>query len=100
MRLLLTTTAVALMSTAAFADQSDRYNDLRLDTSNSAVEVFSDDPNPTDLDRAQRGRDQRQSTVGFDDSYLSRSTISSRSNIRSAGEGFIYGGYGDGNDSR
>ncbi len=98
MKLFITTAAAALISTAAFADQSDRYNDLRLDTSKNAERVYSDDVRPTDLDGAQRGQDQAYSTA--DERKQPDVTFSTRSNIRSAGEGYIYGGFGEGNDSR
>lgn len=98
MKLFITTAAAALISTAAFADESTRYNDLRLDTSANAEDVFSDDVRSTDLDGAQRGRDQIVSTA--DDSFDADVTFSTRSAIRTPGEGYIYGGFGEGNDSR
>lgn len=98
MKLFITTAAAALISTAAFADQSTRYNDLRLDTSVNAEDVYSNDVRSTDLDGAQRGRDQIISTA--DDSFEPDVTVSTRSAIRTRGEGYIYGGYGEGNDSR
>jgi len=98
MKLMIATTAAALFSTAAFAENSDRYNDMRLDTSKNADRVFSDQTNPTDLDRAQRGADQRMSTAN--DTKKPDVSLSTRNDLRSPGEGYIYGGYGPGNDSR
>ena len=98
MKLALTTLAAALISTAAFADNSTRYNDLRLDTSKNAERVFSDDVRSTDLDAAQRGREQIGSTA--DNTFTDDVTFSTRSAIRTPGEGYVYGGYGEGNDSR
>ncbi len=98
MKLFITTAAAALISTAAFADESTRYNDLRLDTSKNGEEVFSDDVRSTDLDGAQRGRDQIVSTA--DDEFEADVTFSTRGAIRTPGEGYIYGGFGEGNDSR
>ena len=98
MKLVITTAVAALISTAAFADQSDRYNDLRLDTSKNAEVVFSDDVTGTDLEGAQRGRDQVASTN--DGNIEADVTFSTRNAARSAGEGYLYGGFGPGNDSR
>ena len=98
MKLIITTATAALISTAAFADKSDRYNDLRLDTSNTADRVFADDTRATNLDDAQRGADGQYSTAN--EVIIPDVIFSTRSDIRSAGEGYIYGGFGDGNDSR
>ncbi len=98
MKLLITTAAAALISTTAFADNSDRYNDLRLDTSETAQRVFSDETRTTDLDAAQRGKSQERSTA--DTEKENATTFSTRSTISSIGEGYPYGGSGAGNDSR
>lgn len=98
MKLFAATAAAALISTAAVADESTKYNDLRLDTSMGAETIYSDATRSTDLDGAQRGRDQIISTA--DDSYEADVTFSTRSEIRTPGEGYPYGGYGEGNDSR
>ncbi|NNK16185.1 MAG: hypothetical protein HKP51_04685 [Sulfitobacter sp.] len=98
MKLIITAAAATLISTAAFADESTKYNDLRLDTSNNAETVYSDDVRSTDLDGAQRGRDQIGSTA--DNEFNADVTYSTRSAIRTPGEGYVYGGYGEGNDSR
>ena len=98
MKLFIAATAVALTATAAMADNSTRYNDMRLNTAQTADKVFSDQVQPTDIDGAQRGRDQlitmNPTPTKPDVAY------STRSEIRSPGEGYIYGGYGPGNDSR
>ena len=98
MKLFITAAAATLISTAAFADESTKYNDLRLDTSKNAEAVYSDDVRSTDLDGAQRGRDQIGSTA--DNEFNADVTYSTRSAIRTEGEGYVYGGYGEGNDSR
>ncbi|MBD3663935.1 hypothetical protein [Sulfitobacter aestuariivivens] len=95
MKLVLTSAAAALISTAAVADESDRYNDLRLDTSTSAA---VEDVRSTDLDDAQRGREGQFSTA--DNATTPDVTLSTRSETRTNGEGYIYGGFGPGNDSR
>ncbi|SFD98649.1 hypothetical protein SAMN04488523_104143 [Sulfitobacter brevis] len=98
MKLIIATTAAALLSTAAFADESTRYNDLRLDTSKSAIEL-SGDHRETLIgeDQSTRAADLRLDTS--DDSGVDAS-LSTRGSIQSPGEGYIYGGYGPGNDSR
>ncbi|SFF02864.1 hypothetical protein SAMN04488523_11555 [Sulfitobacter brevis] len=98
MKLIIATTAAALFSTAAFADESTRYNDLRLDTSKSAIE-YSSEIRETVVgeDRSSRAADLRLDTS--DNSGVDAS-MSTRSSIQSPGEGYIYGGYGPGNDSR
>jgi len=42
MKLFLATIATSLISTVAIADNSDRYNDLRLDTSKSKITQAND----------------------------------------------------------
>jgi len=98
MKLIITAAAATLISSAAFAAESTKYNDLRLDTSKNAENVYSDEVRSTDMDGAQRGRDQIGSTA--DDSFDADVTFSTRSAIRTTGEGYVYGGYGEGNDSR
>ncbi|MEW9920980.1 hypothetical protein AB2B41_15310 [Marimonas sp. MJW-29] len=99
MKLFIATAAAALISTAAVAsEKSTKYYDLRLDTSKNAEVIYSDDVRPTDLDAAQRGADQDFSTAN--DEITPDVTFSTRSAIRSAGEGYVYGGFGPGNDSR
>lgn len=98
MKLFIVTAAAALISTAAFADNSTKYNDLRLDTSKNAETVYSDDVRSTDLDGAQRGQDAMFSTA--DGNVEPDVTFSTRSAIRTPGEGYPYGGFGEGNDSR
>ena len=76
MKHIFTASALILFSTAAIAGNSDRYNDIRLDTSATAAQS-----------EAQTG-----TTVVF----------SSKGGKQggTAGEGFIYGGFGPHNDSR
>lgn len=98
MRLFITAITTVLLGTASFADNSSRYNDLRLDTSETLNRVYSGDSHSTDLDQAQRGRDQYRSTA--DELKSPDATFSSRSDAKSRGEGYLYGGWGNGNDSR
>lgn len=98
MKLFIAAATAALISTAAFAENSTRYDDMRLDTSKTADRVYSESVRPTDLDAAQRGADQQYSTA--DDTKAPDTTFSTRSNISAIGEGYPYGGYGKGNDSR
>ncbi|TMM55314.1 hypothetical protein [Sulfitobacter sabulilitoris] len=101
MKLITTTIAATLLSTAAFADNSDRYNDLRLDTSNAAT-VYADGEQPkADADASTFYNDLRLNTSDAETSE-DGVTFSTRSDAsaRTSGEGYIYGGFGDGNDSR
>jgi hypothetical protein len=98
MKLLIATTAAALIGTIATADQSTRYNDLRLDTTVGSETTFSRGTVETDLDAAQRGREQFR--TGERTTLDGDVTFSTRGTIRSEGEGYLYGGYGPGNDSR
>jgi hypothetical protein len=98
MKLFIATAAAALIGTAAFADTSTRYNDLRLDTSNSAQTTYSDGTQSEALPEAStRANDLRLSTADEDKSADGR--MSTRSDVRTSGEGYIYGGFGPGNDS-
>ncbi|KIN63735.1 hypothetical protein Z946_2608 [Sulfitobacter noctilucicola] len=98
MKLFITAAAATLISTAAFAENSDRYNDLMLDTSETAERVYSDGVEKNNLERAQRGADQQYTTA--DENKTPDVTFSTRSDITSVGESYPYGGYGPGNDSR
>jgi hypothetical protein len=98
MKLFIASAAAALLGTVALADESTKYNDLRLDTSESAAVTYSDEVRGTDLDGAQRGRDQIITTA--DDDFNADMRLSTRNELRTNGEGYIYGGYGPGNDSR
>tara|TARA_R110002049_G_scaffold29972_5_gene102158 strand:- start:30733 stop:31029 length:297 start_codon:yes stop_codon:yes gene_type:complete len=98
MKLLITTAAAALISTAAFADNSDRYNDLRLDTSVNAQTEYAEGTRTVDADASTRANDLRLDTSDADNKP--DVSFSTRSDLRSAGEGYIYGGFGPGNDSR
>lgn len=87
MKLLFVSAVAAALSSAAFAGTSDRYNDLRLDTSSTASQSVSA---PAKSPNAKVLTAPEASDVVF----------SSRSKSRTKGEGFIYGGFGKGNDSR
>jgi len=97
MKLFTVTIAAAMISGAAFAEQSDRYNDLRLDTSETSTTSYAEGKqNVADPSKSQRYNDQRLRTN--DREFNSDVTFSSRN--QTAGEGYIYGGFGPGNDSR
>ena len=97
MKLIIATAAAAVLGTAAFADESTRYNDLRLDTSDSGVQVESDTRETVvGEDISSRAADLRLNTQDGD----IEATVSSRNKARTPGQGYIYGGYGEGNDSR
>lgn len=98
MKLIIATAATALMTTAAFADESTKYNDLRLDTSESAATVYSDSLRMEEPGLSTKASDLRHSTA--DDDYVADTRMSTRNKISSPGQGFAYGGYGYGNDSR
>jgi hypothetical protein len=98
MKLVMTTAAAALISTAAAADNSTYYNDLRLDTSIGAEAVYGDNTRTLALRESTKANDITFSTA--DGTFNNDAVLSSRSDLRSPGEGYIYGGYGPGNDSR
>jgi hypothetical protein len=78
MKHIFTTAALILISTAAIAGNSDRYNDLRLDTRGASNQSYAD---------------TRQTVT------VVLSTRDGK-NVGTAGEGYIYGGFGPNNDSR
>lgn len=94
MKLLITSVAAALISTAAVAEQSDRYNDLRLDTSKTAERLQTTQTAVNTLHGAARTQTAAQNTKA------TTVTFSSRNKTGTIGEGFPYGGFGPGNDSR
>tara|TARA_Y100001951_G_scaffold102675_1_gene109791 strand:- start:4016 stop:4312 length:297 start_codon:yes stop_codon:yes gene_type:complete len=98
MKLFLTTAAAALISTTAFASNSTYYNDLFLDTSMNAGKVYSDDERAMNSNLSTRANDLTLNTANSD--KMEDTVLSSRSDLRSPGEGYIYGGYGAGSDSR
>jgi hypothetical protein len=98
MKLIIATTAAALMSTAAIADESTKYNDLRLDTSETAATVYADDLRQDVEGLSTKASDLRHSTA--DNEYEADTRLSTRNKISSPGQGYAYGGYGPGNDSR
>jgi hypothetical protein len=87
--------AAALFATTAFAGQSDRYHDLRLDTSLTGI-IYAQDAGATRPD--SRPADLWLET--FDQDGRPTPNLSSRSAASSLGEGFAYGGFGPHNDSR
>ena len=98
MKLLITTAAAALISTAAVADNSTYYNDLFLDTSVGAEAVYGDETRVLAPGESTKANDITFSTA--DTTFEADSVLSSRSELRSPGEGYVYGGFGPGNDSR
>ena len=98
MKLIMTTAAAALISTAAFADNSTRYNDIFLDTSVGAEEVYGNNNRMRDADRSTKANDIFLNTG--DVTKNDDTVMSTRNVLRSPGEGYVYGGYGAGNDSR
>ena len=98
MKLILTTAATALISTAAIADNSTRYNDIFLDTSNNAQTVYGDSERSWNPNVSTKANDIFLNTS--DQSKNDDTVMSTRSSLRSPGEGYVYGGYGQGNDSR
>ena len=98
MKLIMTTAAAALISTAAVAENSSRYNDIFLDTSVGAEEVYGNNTRMQDADRSVKANDIRLNTADMDKD--ADTVLSSRSTLRSPGEGYVYGGFGSGNDSK
>ncbi|KZY50735.1 MULTISPECIES: hypothetical protein [Sulfitobacter] len=96
MKLFIATAAATLIATASFAGQSTRYEDLRLDTSLTADVVHAADAGETRPN--ERAADLRLET--FSDESAPVATFSTSGPVSSLGEGFAYGGYGAGNDSR
>ena len=88
MKLVIASALIATLSTAAFAGTSDRYNDVRLDTAKTTTHSVESTAKPAaNVTRTA----PKKATVVF----------SSRSNkTKTKGEGFIFGGFGKGNDSR
>ncbi|MEQ6248702.1 hypothetical protein ABMC89_07425 [Sulfitobacter sp. HNIBRBA3233] len=98
MKLMIATAAAALIGTVAIADESTRYNDLRLDTSKTAEVEYSDEVREAPEDLSTRAADLRLDTS--DNEPDVSTTFSSRSDITSVEEIYPYGGFGPGNDSR
>jgi len=95
---LIMTTAAALISTAALADTSTYRQDLFLDTSIGAEKIFGDETRLLAPLESTKANDITFNTA--DNSFDADTVMSTRSAERSPGEGYIYGGYGPGNDSR
>lgn len=98
MKLIVTTAAAALISTAAIADNSTRYNDLRLNTSAGSAEVYGNNTRTETPGLSTRASDIFLNTA--DDATNDDTVLSTRNEIRSLGEGYVYGGFGPNNDSR
>ncbi len=98
MKLIMTTAAAALISTAALADTSTYRQDLFLDTSIGAEKIFGDETRILAPLESTKANDITFSTA--DNGFDADTVMSTRSADRSPGEGYIYGGYGPGNDSR
>ena len=98
MKLIMTTAAAALISTAALADTSTYRQDLFLDTSIGAEKTYGDETRMLAPLESTKANDITFGTA--DNSFDADVVLSSRSDLRSPGEGYIYGGYGPGNDSR
>lgn len=98
MKLILTTAAAALISTAAVAENSTRYNDIFLDTSINAQTVYGDSERNWKPGASTKVNDIFLNTS--DRAKNDDTVMSTRSSLRSPGEGYVYGGHGQGNDSR
>ena len=98
MKLLMTTAAAALISTAAAADVSTYYKDLFLDTSINAEEVYGDKTRVLENGESTKANDITFDT--YDNSFEADTVLSTSGDLRSPGEGYIYGGYGPTNDTR
>ena len=98
MKLILTTAAAALISTAAVADNSTRYNDIFLDTSTGASEVYGNNDRVRSADESTKANDIMLNTA--DTAKNDDTVMSSRNALSSPGEGYVYGGFGAGNDSK
>ena len=100
MKLIMTTAAAALISTAAVADNSTRHNDSCLDTSVNAdaSDVYGNNDRMRNPHASTKANDIMLNTADTD---KNRDTVmSTRNALRSPGEGYVYGGFGTGNDSK
>ena len=98
MKLIMTTAAAALISTAALADTSTYRQDLFLNTAIGVEKTYGDETRMLAPLESTKANDITYSTA--DNSFDADTVMSTRSAERSPGEGYIYGGYGPGNDSR
>ncbi len=100
MNLILTTADAALISTAAVADNSSRYNDIFLDTSASVEtnDVYGNNDRMRTTGESTRANDIMLNTA--DTAKNDDTVLSTRNALRSPGEGYVYGGFGPGNDSK
>lgn len=93
MRRFIATIAATLFATAGFAGQSDRYNDLMLDTSEDGM-VYSEGASPSRPN--SRPADLRLES--FEKGSHPTPNFSTRS--MGSNKDFAYGGYGRNNDTR
>ena len=99
MKLITATIAAAVLGTSAFADQSDRYNDLRLDTSEYAPAYADAAQAKADPGKSTRYNDLRlDTTLGDSNPAASMSTRSATATLGYAYESPY--GVGPANDSR
>jgi hypothetical protein len=96
MKLLLATASATLIATVGIAGDSTRYEDLRLDTSVSAVVIHSAGAAVA----RPNGRPDDLRLETFPDGNHPKAVISTRRALNRLGRGFAYGGYGMSNDSR
>lgn len=93
-----TLAATAVLATSAMADESQKYRDLRMDTQKTGTELTDATPETVvSKHMSSREADMRLDTSKRDAPEVNYST---RNDARSPGQGYIYGGYGPGNDSR
>ena len=83
MKLVMTTATAALISSAAAADNSTYYNDLRLDTSIGAEAVYGDKARVLEPGESTKANDITFSTAN--DTFDADVVLSSKSDLRSLG---------------
>ncbi|MEX3314069.1 hypothetical protein [Sulfitobacter sp. PS-8MA] len=98
MKLILSTLAAATLATGAYAGTSTKYDDIRLDTRETADVVYSAGNDIRDESLSDREADLRLDTSIYGQSGVP--TFSSRSGEHTVNHTPVYGGYGPGNDSR
>ncbi|NUH63896.1 hypothetical protein HTT03_01070 [Sulfitobacter sp. S0837] len=98
MKRILSTVAAATLATGVYADTSTKYDDIRLDTRNSADVVYSVGKTIRDADLSDREADLRLDTSKY--GQTGEPTFSSRNGEHTVNYTPVYGGYGPGNDSR
>lgn len=98
MKIILTTATASLISAAAVAENSTRYNDIFLDTSINAQTVYGDSERNWNPNTSTKANDIFLDTS--DRTKNDDTVMSTRSSLRSPAEGYVYGGHGQDNDSR